>query len=356
MEEPAEVDDQRVAAKRLRQRLDPVIRWVNDRSLKYRATPAGGFVADLMQRDKEAAGGVAGSAIAFRLFLFFVPLLLFVVGVAGLIAGYVSAHDVEKTVGASGGLARQIRAAMAEPGAARWVATGLGLLGMLTAGRSFSKVLISTAAIAWQVPTPKRTSLRTLGTVAGLVCVMGLLSIIVNRLREEYGLSVAGPSLIPAFFVYVVAWLGLSSFLPRGTSDPGALLPGSLLVAFSITAMQGLSELYLPDKISRAGELYWSNRGHCRDPWVVLLSRSIHCAVHRDQCRRIQPLRERFHSLLFASGDPVTPSPLCENSEVLRPRRRGVGGSMRRSSHYGVAEASDDRGDVPTPGTTALTT
>jgi uncharacterized BrkB/YihY/UPF0761 family membrane protein len=127
---------------------------------------------------------------------------------------------------------------------------------MLTAGRSLSKVLISSAAIAWKLPTPKRTSMRTLGTVAGLVCVMGLVSIIVNRLREDFGVGVAGPSLIPAFFVYLASWIGLSSFLPRGTNDPGALLPGSAVVAFSITAMQGLSELYLPDKLSRASQLY----------------------------------------------------------------------------------------------------
>ncbi len=256
MKETAEVNKGEHTAKKMRRRLVPVTEWVTVHSARYRSTPTGVLATALLRRDKESAGAVAGSAIAFRLFLFFVPLLLFVVGMAGLISGYVSAHDLEHAVGASDGLARQIRAAFAEPGATRWLATVLGLLGMLTAGRSLSKVLISSAAIAWQLPTPKRTSLRTLGTVAGLVCVMGLLSIIVNRLREDYGLGVAVPSLIPAFIIYVAAWLGLSSFLPRGTRDPGALLPGSLLVAFSITAMQGLSELYLPDKLSRASELY----------------------------------------------------------------------------------------------------
>jgi len=246
-----------IAAKGLSGRIEPVKGWATTRFSRYRDTPAGGIVAEVMLRDKESAGGVAGSAIAFRLFLFFVPLLLFVVGIAGFVSGFVSAHDVEVAIGVSrGGLAAQIRAAFAEPGATRWVATALGLLGMLTAGRSLSKVLISSAAIAWKVPTPKRTSMRTLGTVAGLVCVMGLVSIIVNRLREDFGVGVAGPSLIPAFVVYLAAWLGLSIFLPRGTNDPGALLPGSVIVAFSITAMQGLSELYLPDKLSRASELY----------------------------------------------------------------------------------------------------
>src|ERR1035438_10629785 len=99
-------------------RIEPVKGWVNTRFSRYRDTPAGGVVAEVMLRDKESAGGVAGSAIAFRLFLFFVPLLLFVVGIAGVVSGFVSAHDVEVAIGVSGGgLAAQIRAAFAEPGA-----------------------------------------------------------------------------------------------------------------------------------------------------------------------------------------------------------------------------------------------
>jgi len=251
-------DDQSPASstQKVSRRLEPAQRWVSVRSAKYRDTTAGGLAVELWQRDKDSAGGVAGSAIAFRLFLFFVPLLLFVVGVFGLISSFVSAQEVEHTVGVSGGLAVQIRTALAEPGASRWIAIGLGLFGMLTAGRSLSKVLISSAAIAWKAPAPKRTPLRTIGIIAGLVCVMGLLSIIVNRLREDFGLSVAVPSLIPVFFLYIGAWLAVSSFLPRSTRDPGALLPGSIIVAFVITLMQSLSELYLPDKLGRASELY----------------------------------------------------------------------------------------------------
>ena len=40
----------------------------------------------IYQRDRESAGTIVGSALAFRLFLFFVPLLLFVVGVLGFLA------------------------------------------------------------------------------------------------------------------------------------------------------------------------------------------------------------------------------------------------------------------------------
>ena len=43
----------------------------------------------LYDRDRDSAGTVVSSAIAFRLFLFFVPMLLFVVGVLGFFAEHV---------------------------------------------------------------------------------------------------------------------------------------------------------------------------------------------------------------------------------------------------------------------------
>ena len=88
----------------------------------------------MVERDRQGAGSVVGSAIAFRLFLFFVPLLLFVVGVAGLLSGHVDPGTVAHDAGVSGGLDAQIRTAFNQE-------AGAGLAG---AGRS--------ACSAWPPP------------------------------------------------------------------------------------------------------------------------------------------------------------------------------------------------------------
>ena len=44
--------------------------------------------------------------------------------------------------------------------------------------------------------------------------------------------------------------------LPRATTDPSALLPGARLVGLTLVGMQAVSQLYLPDRLSRASELY----------------------------------------------------------------------------------------------------
>jgi len=199
-----------------------------------------------------------GSAIAFRLFLFFVPLLLLVVGIAGFASGFVDARAVSSTAGVSGSLGAQISEAFHQPGFTRWFAVLIGLFGVLTAGRSLSRVLRAASAAAWRLPlSGSRASLRTAGVVAGLICGMTLIAILVNRVREDLGLAVAGLAFVPAALViYGLAWLGVSTMLPRATDDPGALLPGSLLVALTITVMHAISEFYLPERLSRASQLY----------------------------------------------------------------------------------------------------
>src|SRR5215216_4566374 len=53
---------------------------------KHEHRPVIDVALRIYRRDRESAGTVVGSAVAFRLFLFFVPLLLFLVGLLGFIA------------------------------------------------------------------------------------------------------------------------------------------------------------------------------------------------------------------------------------------------------------------------------
>jgi len=223
---------------------------------RYESVPVVGLGASLFQRDTEAGGSMVGSALAFRLFLFFVPLLLVVVGVAGFVGGRVDADQLNHSAGISGGLGDQIRSAFAQSGRGPWLITIVGLFGLVTTGRSLSRVLLSASSSAWKLPIERKASLRVVGAIAGLACGMGLVALLVNRARVDLGLAAAGLSLGPAFLLYAAAWLVVSLLLPRGTDDPGALLPGALLLAGVLTALHAVSELYLPDRFTSAGELY----------------------------------------------------------------------------------------------------
>jgi uncharacterized BrkB/YihY/UPF0761 family membrane protein len=210
----------------------------------------------IVRRDRESAGSVVGSAIAFRVFLFFVPFLLFVVGVLGFISPWVDGDDVETHTGIAGSAADQINSALSQSGSSRWIATILGLFGMVFTGRSLSRVLVAASCLAWRLPVRAKASMRVVGGIAGLLAGIGLVGVIINRIRVDLGVAAAGFSFLAVFILYCLAWVAVSMMLPRATSDPGALLPGAVIVGLTLAGMQAVSQLYLPDRIGRASELY----------------------------------------------------------------------------------------------------
>jgi uncharacterized BrkB/YihY/UPF0761 family membrane protein len=230
-------------------------RWMR-RLARYQEMPIADVLIRVHRRDREMAGAVVGSAVAFRVFQFFVPFLLFVIGTASIVSGFVSAEDVDHATGVSGGLASQIHAAFAHHSQDRWLVALVGLWGMALAARSLSRALFAASAGAWRLPLTSRAPLKVAGSIAGFVFCIGLVVIGINRVRIEFGYGAAGVSFGPAIAIYAIAWLGISSLLPRSTGDPGALLPGSALVGFTLTAMQSVSQFYLPSHLARAGQLY----------------------------------------------------------------------------------------------------
>jgi uncharacterized BrkB/YihY/UPF0761 family membrane protein len=222
---------------------------------RHRHRPPVDLALRIYERDRQTAGTVVGSAIAFRLFLFFVPLLLFAVGVASLFSGQVGESDLGQA-GITGNLAGEIDRALAQPSSSRWIAIALGLFGMLTTGRTLSKSLTAASCLAWRIPVRTRASVRAVGGTVGLVVGMGLVAALVSRVRQEMGIGVAGVSFVVAVGVYAVAWLVLTLALPRATSDPGSLLPGAVTVALTLAGLQAVSQLYLPGRFDRASEVY----------------------------------------------------------------------------------------------------
>ena len=272
------------------------------RFAKHRQRPLVDVGLRIYQRDRESAGTVVGSAIAFRLFLFFVPLLLFVVGLAGFVATWVDADSVNDSAGLTGSLAVQINTALSQTEGTRWAAVLLGLVGMASTGRSLSKVLVATSCLAWRLPMTSKASMRVVGAIVGLIAGIGLVAAIVNRIRSELGFGVATVSFAGALVVYALAWVVLSMMLPRASTDPGALLPGAALVGITLAGMQAVSQLYLPNRLSRASELYGAiGTTIVTLGWFFIVGRAMVLAMVLDAV-----VHERFGSISrFAFSLPV---------------------------------------------------
>jgi uncharacterized BrkB/YihY/UPF0761 family membrane protein len=229
--------------------------WGMDLFERHRHRPLVDLGLRLYERDRAAAGSVVSSAIAFRLFLFFVPLLLFVVGIVGFFANVVTTKDVDDA-GITGTIATQINTALSQPTSTRWLAIGAGFIGMITTGRTLSKALAGASCLAWSIPVRPKASVRVIGGVIGLIVGMGLVVAAVGRIRQNLGVAVTGLSFLAVLAIYLVVAVLLASLLPRGTTDPGALLPGAAVVAVTLTGLQVFSQFYLPDRFDRASQLY----------------------------------------------------------------------------------------------------
>ena len=220
---------------------------------------AGNRLLDLglavVDRDRQMAGTVVSSALAFRLFLFFVPTLLAGVGILGFLASVLDADDVNSGAGLTGTLARSVRDAMSQSGSARWFAVLVGLFGMASAGRSLSKVLLASSALAWGAPLRQKARARVVAAVVGLLTSIVFMATLVNRLARESA-ALGGLGLVSASVLYVAAWLVLARGLPRTTGDPGAGLPGAVVVGVSVAVLQAVAQLVLPARISDASSLY----------------------------------------------------------------------------------------------------
>ena len=190
-----------------------------------------------------------------RLFLFLVPLTLFAIGVAGLL-GLSDVGSFSSAAEVDGRLAREIDQAFDQNATSAALATAIGFVGIGWTGRSLTRALVMSSALSWRMGGGQRAPARVIGGVIGIVVSTAFVWAVLNRIRANAGLAIASVSFAAVAVVYLVLWTVLLLTLPRATRDPGAVLPGSALIALVITGLQAISQLYLPNSISNSSTIY----------------------------------------------------------------------------------------------------
>ncbi|MGI9624956.1 MAG: YhjD/YihY/BrkB family envelope integrity protein [Acidimicrobiales bacterium] len=210
----------------------------------------------IYERDKEAAGTLLGSALALRFFLFLVPMMLFAVGVAGLLGIHAGVDSAGSALGITGLVGDEIDEAFSQTGRSSWIALILGLYFMAWAGRSLARALLLSSALGWGMGGNQRTPFRLVGVVVGVITGTAFVWAVLNRIRLAAGVALASVSFVAVAGAYVLLWVLLFLALPRSTTDPGAALPGASLVAITLTGLQAISMLYVPGALDSSSSVY----------------------------------------------------------------------------------------------------
>jgi len=214
---------------------------------------------ETIERDSDIGGGILAGALAYRLFLFTLPLAFFLVSVLGLAsdAANESPKEIARSVGMLGLVTSQV-AATSKGGSGAWVAlTSFFILVYVT--RVLVRAVSIVHALAWQRSgRAVKVSGRTLGVFA--VGIAALLMIVVGAGAVRHEISWGGLLVTLATgLAFGAIWLWISLALPHANAGWVDLIPGSLLFGVGLVFVQAVNVYFLSrlleDKASTYGAL-----------------------------------------------------------------------------------------------------
>lgn len=224
---------------------------------EFRARSAAAELAtSLYERDRSAHASVLGSAVALRLFLFLVPATVALVGLVGVLHVRSLLEDHLESTVSTGEVARNL----ADVDGWRSVSLVVsGVILTLWAGRSLTHVLSTCAVSAWRMdPSKAKVPPITVVALTGILFASIAASSILSLLRDVGGVTVELAVWTGLVALITLAWFLVMVTLPRGVSDPGALLPGAVFTGLGFTALQAVMHVYLPGRVERTSDTFGS--------------------------------------------------------------------------------------------------
>ena len=208
--------------------------------------------------DVEIAGPLISGAVAFRMFLWLLPLTLISVVGFGLLASasHSSTQSLARTAGVRGLAAQSISQATSTSTRGRWLLIGIGVVALVSTSSSLAKALWRCSELAWHVKRTKPPGkVRSVGALVVLACTGLATSAGISRLREE-AKSLVVVGILIAVVMWGLLWLAGSWLLPHGDAPWTALVPGALLVAFCAEALRVLTVYYVARKVGSSSAVY----------------------------------------------------------------------------------------------------
>ena len=211
------------------------------------------------RRDAAVGGTVLAGALAYRIFIWLLPLALVVVLGLGLVAGSAEAAANLRDAGVTGVLAKSVSAA-AEDTKGWALVTGLvvGLVVLVYQSYALLRAVRAVTALAWRIPVsppakPVRTTLLFMGWMLAFTVTSSSITALRTNLVQPFELLATAGSyvVLPAFWVVISWWL-----LPHAVVHWTHLIPGALVVGTAMTLISLFNALFLFPWLARQEETY----------------------------------------------------------------------------------------------------
>jgi uncharacterized BrkB/YihY/UPF0761 family membrane protein len=206
-------------------------------------------------------GMLLASAIAFRTFLWLMPLALLVAGLlTGLGRVFPSiTRRAETTTGVAAVARQQVVAALEDGGKSWWLAVLVGLVAFLWANRTLMRNLTQATAHIWDAPPVHQTQRQVMVSsfiFAGAWLALFLAAALISSL------DFVPVGVVVSFAVQVLlsslAWLVISLQLPDRRRSWTDLVPGCVLFGVGLSLLHLVGRVYLPARFEHSSELYGS--------------------------------------------------------------------------------------------------
>jgi uncharacterized BrkB/YihY/UPF0761 family membrane protein len=213
---------------------------------------------DVMQRDRLLGGELLAGAVAFRMFVYLVPLSLLSVSALGFLAASnaESPEDAARSVGISAVTAQSVAEGAEAAKGTRWVALVIGVWALYLASVALARALRVSHALAWRDPVPrmKKTWRAALIVIGGTIPVVAVNAGLNKARSEASGLGLGFT--LAAVLVFGGMWLGVSVLLPHRDAPWTALLPGAVLFGVGAQVLHLVTVYYIAGKLTSSSELY----------------------------------------------------------------------------------------------------
>lgn len=307
------------------------------------------FLFGFSERDRDVAGSVIASALAFRFFLVLVP---FVVVVVAIISAFrdLSSMSTERAVdalGVVGFAADAVAQASRMTGGQIWLSLFLGLFALLWAAHWTTTSLRSVHALAWGMPVrhwphPFPATLAFLGFLIVFVIVAAGFN-----LGAQGGPVLSALGTLLSALVMGALWTAASWLLPHPGVGWRDLVPGAALLAVGILCLQ-VATFYFTWRIKGSSSLYGAlGIAIVLLVWLYFASRLAVAAAMLNERLRFRRTGLRAGHTLFGDGPADAPPDATDTHRLLLADITQGGTSMSEEEPQTgdeAPEAADETG------------